>query len=175
MDCRGLCFCSETGEKELKDNLLYPILAFFFFTFLFLWIVLCSLLVLPSFFLPKKRFPLSKNDVDEDTTVCWLFFEKGHFNKAHYEFESGVVAPYYDKVTFLGYGLILSPVMWALKNYNFIDRPMLFVVRRWMRIHRYIILNEQWVAFWELPFTRLCTSLSARVGLTLYYILRPNF
>jgi len=147
-----------------KDYFLYPILSFFFFAFLLVWVLFFGLLGIPSFFLPKKKFPLEKKEVDAQATVCWIFFEKEQLTADHYEFESTVVAPFYDKVAFLGYSLLLKPVMWTLKKFNFLDRSMLFVVRRWIRIHRYIILGEQWVSFWEVPFTNLCTCLGTRVG-----------
>lgn len=105
-------------------------------------------------------------------TVCWLFHGKGLLTADHYEFESSVVAPYYDKVAFLGYSLLLMPVMFVLKKWSFLDQPMLFVVRRWIRIHKFIILDQEWVQFWEVPFTRFCTSLGTRVGLFLYYVFK---
>lgn len=114
-------------------NLIYLIII----PLILIWLVLCGILAIAAIFVHKKQKPINLNKVHKKETVCKVLNNKNLISNKAYDYEANEVASRYDDITFQGYLLILSPVIFLLKYTNYIDTFMLYLVRKWMQIHNF--------------------------------------
>lgn len=143
------------------------VVSVFFLCFFSVWLMACFLISLISFLRPSLEKEISIEKVKNVPTVCGILHKKKKLTDEEYTFEAEVVAPFYDAHTFEGYRLIMIPVLKTMDAFAGLDRMMVLLVYRWIRIHKYLVLGEGQAKAWELGMTKLCTGIAKRVGITL--------
>lgn len=139
----------------------------FVIPFLVLWLLFCSLLALLGWVLPAKILKLNSDEVEASLTVCKILNEKGLISDDEYGFETQKVARLYDQLTFKGYLFIMNPVIAIMKGAQFLDAFVLWLVKRWMNVHRHFLGGNQNPPAFHVMLTRLCTHLAFYLGKTL--------
>jgi len=142
---------------------------FVFFSFYSLWLSLSIAMALMGTFLPFKSRALRKETVKEADTICKILFEKKKLTAQEYAFETDQVAVHYDDLIFKGYGFIVFPVIYTLRITDLIDRPILFLVKRWMAVHHYFFDNESHKKplRFDIFFTKFCVAVAKGTGKSL--------
>ena len=134
------------------------------------WLLVCLLLAFIGLILPRKKCSLIVGEVYKVETICRIMCNKGLLSEKEYSFETTQVAPYYDQLTFQGYIFIMKPVMAFIKRYSYLDTLMMFLVRRWMRVHGYLIQGLKRPAYPYILLTYVSTSIARCVGRSLLLI-----
>ena len=140
--------------------LLLPMIAIFYLA----WLALCSLLALVGCLVPGRSAGLVTDEVEQSDTICKILHAKGLLSDREYDFETHDVAPLYDQYTFLGYQFILGPMMFLLRHLSYFDSFMDFLVRRWMRVHRYFLNRAASPPQFMIFIVNICVGIAQSVG-----------
>jgi len=144
-----------------------------FFSLYLFWLVFSLALAAAGLFLPIKSNDLKADSVKESDTICKALYSKSKLTAEEYAFETDQVAVSYDDLIFKGYGFIVAPVIWMLKNNDIIDSSLLFLVHRWMAVHHYKFKTENAnktqvkPANFDLVLTKFCVSVAKGTGKSL--------
>lgn len=85
----------------------------------------------------KRKIDIDLQRVKQRETICSVLHKKNLLTTSEYEFETVDVASWYDELTFRGYLFVLAPVIFLLKYFSFADSFVLYVVKKWIKIHYY--------------------------------------
>jgi len=145
------------------------VISILFFSLFSIWLLFASLLALVGAFLPFSAKKLDAAEVKTSDTICRALFEKGKLTEDEYAFETEKVAESYDELIFKGYSFIVAPVIWMVKNSSAIDKPMLFLVHRWMGVHHFFFDNENHKspALFDIALTKVCVLIAKGTGKSL--------
>lgn len=81
--------------------------------------------------------------VDESDTICKTLAQKDLIPWSDYEFEYKEVSQYYNWDTFVGYQIIIKPVVVITRSSFLIDPIVFFFVSHWVAIHKKLIWNKE--------------------------------
>ena len=132
------------------------------------WLFFCAILALLGALLPKKYIAINLNAVKKKDTICSVLNNKGLLSDEKYSFETNDVAPLYDELTFLGYLFVLNPVIFLLKNVNFLDNLFIYLVSKWMKVHNFKKENNSKNRTFFSILAKVCVTLAGYVGQVLY-------
>lgn len=115
--------------------------------------------------MPIKKRELNSEEVKKSLTICRCLFEKNKIDESIYAFETDQVATTYNHLVFKGYGLIVSPVIFILKRFDFMDQITLYFVDRWVSVHKYY-LHEKALRppQTHIFITKFCVLMAKSVG-----------
>ncbi len=145
------------------------VLAYLFLVPLYIpWLLICLGFACFGFFFPSKRGRLDLEEVDRRTTVCKVLSQKGLITQQEYEFETQKVAAYYDEQTFSGYLFIMKPVIYALQMTTYFDSFLLFLVKKWIAVHRFMFYQIEKPKLFYIRLAAVCVALAHGVGVCLH-------
>lgn len=81
--------------------------------------------------------------VDKSDTICKALAQKNIIPWVDYEFEYKEVSQFYNWDTFVGYQVLIKPVVVTTRNSFLIDPIVSFFVRHWVAIHKNIIRGSK--------------------------------
>lgn len=150
-------------------NFLYSLLGYFIAIPLFVfWLLFCFVISLIGSLLYKKRVRIDLDRVKRRETICSVLNQKKYLSDDEYEFETVEVASLYDELTFRGYLFVLSPVIFLLKHFRFADSFVLYLVKKWMYIHKFQREHKKKLKSFFSALMSLCVLLAFFVGQVLY-------
>ena len=150
-------------------NFLYKILGYFITIPLFIcWLLFSFVLSLIGLFLYERRIHIDLEKVKKRDTICSVLNSKKLLSDDEYAFETEDVALLYDELTFRGYLFVLSPVIFLLKHFSFTDSFVLYLVKKWMYIHKYLRQHEKRPKSFFSALMSLCVFLAFLLGQVLY-------
>ncbi len=135
-----------------------------------LWLLICLGFAVFGFVFPNKRFRLDLDEVDRRTTVCKVLNQKGLISQKEYEFETQNVAAYYDEQTFTGYLFIMKPVIFALQMTSYFDSFFVFLVKKWIAVHRFLFFQIEKPKQFYIRLAAVCVALAHGVGVCLHHL-----
>lgn len=140
-----------------------------FYIFYLFWISIAFILTLISLFLPnRKNKTLETSDVQDSITICRILFERSRLTAEEYAFETEQVATAYSETAFTGYKFMAAPIIWFLKRGEFLESSLVFLVRRWINVHKHFFENKNQVPpLFHILFTKLCIFIAKGTGKTL--------
>ncbi len=138
------------------------------------WLTVCVVMAIIGFLLPSKRVQLAQKKVEDSQTVCKVLNQKNLISESEYQFETEKVAAHYDELTFKGYLFVLGPLIFLLKSTSHFDSFVLFLVKRWMAVHRFLFFNEDKPRRLYLFLTHFCVGIAFRVGVLLFNLGRMS-
>jgi hypothetical protein len=139
--------------------------AVLFFSIYFLWLLIFFVLGVIGFFIPISERRLTTSEVLNTKTVCKVLFEKGKLSLEDYHFETTEVSSCYSSEVFLGYKVIMLPVILTAAKCNFLDNAILYLVKRWIRVHKWSLgLNETKPPKLHIFLKFFCVSIARNVG-----------
>ena len=89
--------------------------------------------------------------VDSSDTICKALATKNLIPWKDYEFEYQEVSQHYNWDTFVGYQILIKPVVVLTRNSFLIDPIVHFFVKHWIAIHKKIIWQKK-----PLPIAKEC-------------------
>lgn len=134
------------------------------------WLLICAVIALIGLALPKKQLLINLENVKNKETICKVLNKKGLLSDEEYNFETNVVAPRYDQLTFCGYLFILNPVIYLLNNTYFADSFVLYLVHRWMEVHSFNRRCKQQTNTIFSSLVKVCVYIAHAVGQVLHRI-----
>ena len=141
-----------------------------FLPIVILWFLFCFILSIGGLFIPQTDFSKVEG-ADKKETVCKSLNKKGLLTNKEYSFETDHVATQYDKITFDGYFFIMKPIIFSLNNFNFLDQTMLWFVRKWMSVQKFLIYQEGKPKKIYILITYFCVLIAKNVGLVINFFL----
>ncbi len=141
------------------------------------WLLLCSVLALISFFLPRQKKEIDLLEVKNKNTICRYLNERGRLTDEEYSFETENVAAHYDDITFKGYLFIVSPLLLFMKILSQFEDLMLWLVYQWIKAHKKIFSELNIQSFddkvEQVPryisiITFICVRIAQGVGVTIH-------
>jgi hypothetical protein len=132
-------------------------------------VFICFLLALIGIFIKEKKDEQLKTDeVQDSITICRLLFERSKLTEQEYAFETEQVATAYNASAFTGYKFMAAPIISVVKRKSFLDHSLVFLVRRWIKVHRYFFENKnQKPPRFHILFTQSCIFIAKGTGKTL--------
>lgn len=150
-------------------TLIFSFLAYLITIPLFIaWLFFCGILAFIGALLPKKYIAINLDGVIKKDTICSVLNSKGLLSHEEYSFETNDVASLYDELTFLGYLFVLNPVIFLLKNANFLDTFFMYLVNKWMEVHNFKKENNLKEKTFFSILAKVCVTLAGYVGQVLY-------
>ncbi len=135
-----------------------------------IWLLFCFLISLIGSLLYKKRVLIDLDRVKKRDTICSVLNSKKYLSDEEYEFETVEVASLYDELTFRGYLFVLAPVIFLLKHFSFADDFVFYLVKKWMKIHKYQRQHKKKAKSFFSALMSLCVLLAFFVGQVLYRV-----
>jgi hypothetical protein len=138
--------------------------------FLLAWLLFCLLLAVVGRLLPNASKAPDLTEVVKKTTVCKVLNQKNLITDEEYEFETQSVAQFYDRLTFRGYLFVMAPFILLLRSTSFLDRFFQFLVRRWIKVHGFLIHGQTRPDTWLVGLAQICAQIAHRVGVVIHYL-----
>lgn len=135
-----------------------------------IWLLFCFFISLLGALFNQRKIKIDLVKVKKRDTICSVLYNKKLLTNEEYEFETCEVASWYDELTFRGYLFVLAPVIFLLKYFSFADGFVLYVVKKWIKIHRYQKKYSGKPKTFFSSFISLCVLLANFVGQVLYRI-----
>jgi len=140
--------------------------AFLFCVFYIVWLILCFALAMVGALIPFRKKNLDPSHVKKSLTICRCLFEKNKIDESVYAFETDQVAISYNNLVFRGYSLIVSPLIYVLKRFDFMDMITLYFVDRWVSVHRFYLVKDKTITppKIHIAITKFCVFMAQSVG-----------
>lgn len=135
-----------------------------FLPFLIIWLGVCIVFAFFGTLVPSEERQIELSEVLNVTTVCKVLNNKNLISNKEYEFETQRVAGFYSGHTFQGYLFILAPVIYFLERSNFLDSMMLWLVKRWMKVHHFILDKSCAPPKFQILLTKICVFIAYSNG-----------
>ena len=133
-----------------------------------IWLLFCAFLAFLGLLLFKKQIVIDIQKVKDKETICSVLNKKALLSDEEYDFETNDVANLYDDLIFRGYLFVLAPIIFLLKYTNFANSFILYLVHKWMQMHKYKKVYKKEPKTFFSTLMNICVRIAGLIGQFLY-------